>query len=108
METHGATIKLKDSVREAINADGAVLLDIEQGRCLSLNSVGAKLWAMIKEGRSLDQVAESLEKEYGVSRQIVSQDISDFVGKLEANRLIANGNPNDKKTGLLARLFGKR
>src|SRR2546423_7552409 len=43
-------IKLSENVRETITQDGAVLLDIEQGLCFSMNPVGARIWEMLKQG----------------------------------------------------------
>jgi Coenzyme PQQ synthesis protein D (PqqD) len=105
METRTSTIKVRDSIRETINADGAVLLDIDQGICLSINSVGTRIWRMIKEGHPLDEIAESLLQEYEVSREVIMQDISDFVRQLEANHLVDDGKPSRGNSGVLARLF---
>src|ERR1039458_8095163 len=35
-------------VRETASEDGAVLLDVEQGVCFSLNPVGLRIWELLK------------------------------------------------------------
>ena len=83
-----AKIKLAASVRDAINPDGAVLLDIEQGLCLSLNVVGAKIWQMLKQDWTGKQIIAALEREFGeVPRAQLQQDYIDFVRQLAANKL---------------------
>ena len=41
-------IVIAPSVRETASEDGAVLLDIEQGICFSLNPVGLKIWELLE------------------------------------------------------------
>jgi hypothetical protein len=83
-----AKVKLAASVREAMNQDGAVLLDIEQGLCLSLNVVGAKIWQMLKQDWTGEQIITALEREFAeIPRAQLQQDYIDFVRQLEANKL---------------------
>jgi hypothetical protein len=44
--------------RETASEDGAVPLDIEQGICFSLNSVGLKIWELLNKRYSVDQIAD--------------------------------------------------
>src|ERR1700737_337357 len=63
-------------VRETASEDGAVLLDIEQGICFSLNPVGLKIWDLLKTHHSVDEIADELAQDFPVSR---SQLLSDLV-----------------------------
>jgi len=63
-QMNNSAIKVAKGVRETVNQDGAVLLDIEQGLCFSLNPVGTRIWEMIKDGRSVDEIADALEEEF--------------------------------------------
>ena len=64
-----SSITLSKSVRETINQDGAVLLDIHQGLCFSMNPVGARIWEMLKQGYPPAAIVDGLEKEFeGVAR----------------------------------------
>ena len=38
---------IPDGIRETVSEDGAVLLDIDQGICFSLNPVGLKIWELL-------------------------------------------------------------
>lgn len=81
------------SVRETSSEDGAVLLDIEQGICFSLNPVGLKIWELLKKRCSLDQIADALAQEFSVPRVQLLSDANEFIGALEARHLIRR--PND-------------
>jgi hypothetical protein len=80
-------------VRETASEDGAVLLDIEQGICFSLNPVGLRIWELLKNRCSLDQIADALGQEFSVPRSQLLSDASEFLGALEAKHLIRR--PND-------------
>jgi len=75
-------------VRETASADGAVLLDIEQGICFSLNPVGLRIWELLKKRYSLDQIADDLGQDFPVPRAQLLSDASEFIESLEARHLI--------------------
>lgn len=75
-------------VRETSSQDGAVLLDIEQGVCFSLNPVGLRIWELLKKACSLDQIADALGQEFSVPRAQLLSDANEFIEALEAKHLI--------------------
>src|SRR5580693_6967311 len=86
-------------VRETASADGAVLLDIEQGICFSLNPVGLRIWELLKKRCSLDQIADALGREFSVPRSQILSDASEFVEALETRHLIRPpGHPLPRKS----------
>lgn len=100
-------MKVARGVRETVNQDGAVLLDIEQGLCFSLNPIGSRIWGMLKEGRSLDEITDALEQEFRVPRTQLLGDISDFLKQLEKMRLIGERSSPAGRRGFLSRLFAR-
>jgi hypothetical protein len=83
-------------VRETASEDGAVLLDIEQGICFSLNPVG------------LDQIADALGQEFSVPRDQLLSDASEFVGALEAKHLIRRPNDTLPKKSWFSRILPRK
>jgi hypothetical protein len=75
-------------VRETASEDGAVLLDIEQGICFSLNPVGLRIWELLKRRYSLDQIADTLAQDFSVPREQLLSDAAEFIAALETKRLI--------------------
>ncbi len=100
-------INVSDSVRDTINQDGAVLLDIEQGLCFSMNPVGAKIWEMLKQGFSPEAIVDGLEKEFqGVSRSQLEEDVTEFLQDLRKRSLIHAGEERKpKRSGVLSRFL---
>jgi hypothetical protein len=102
-QKNSAAVKISEGVRETINQDGAVLLDVEQGLCFSLNRIGAKIWKMAKDGHSLNEITDALENEFRLPRAELVADISCFFKRLEEMRLIGEQSSISKRCGLLTR-----
>src|SRR5579864_7855574 len=81
-------IVIAPGVRETASEDGAVLLDIEQGICFSLNPVGLKIWELLKTRHSVDEIADDLAQDFPISRSQILSDVVEFLRSLEAKRLI--------------------
>ena len=75
-------------VREVTSEDGAVLLDIEQGICFSLNPVGLKIWDLLKQKPSLDQIVDALATEFPIPREQLRSDALEFIDALRAKHLL--------------------
>src|SRR5713226_6163647 len=96
---------IASGVRETASEDGAVLLDIEQGVCFSLNPVGLRIWELLKKQRSLDQIAEALGQEFSVPRSQVLSDATEFIAALEAKHLIRRPHHTVPKKSWFSRIL---
>ena len=92
-------------VRETASEDGAVLLDIEQGICFTLNSAGLRIRELLKKRCSIDQIADALGQEFSVPRSQLLSDASEFIQALEAKRLIRRPNDSPSKKSWLSRIL---
>lgn len=107
--TNASELAIAPGVREVTSEDGAVLLDVEQGVCFSLNPVGLKIWELLKKGCSLEQIADALGREFSVSRTQLVSDASEFIATLEAKRLIRRPNQMlPKKPGFFENLLRRK
>ena len=100
-------LKVAKGIRETVNQDGAVLLDVQQGLCFSLNPIGTRIWEMVKDGFSLDEIADVLHQEFRLPRSQVAEDVAEFLKQLEEKRLIGEHSSSGDKRGLLSRLVGR-
>src|SRR5208282_3242887 len=101
---HAASITelaVAPGVREVTSEDGAVLLDVEQGVCFSLNPVGLKIWELLKKGCSLEQIADALGQEFSVSRPQLVSDATEFIAALEGKHLVRRPNQTTPKRSWL-------
>ncbi len=51
---------------------------------LSLNEVGAEIWAMLPEVESEEEIVQRILKDYDAEPEQVRADVSEFLGKLSA------------------------
>jgi hypothetical protein len=98
-------IVIAPGVRETASEDGAVLLDIEQGICFSLNPVGLKIWELLKTRHSVDEIADDLAQDFPISRSQILSDVVEFLRSLEAKRLIRRSGHVVSTRSWLTRIF---
>jgi hypothetical protein len=64
-------------VRQIETEDGAALLDIQQGLCLSLTSTAAEIWHLLKLKRSARQIVEILAAEFpDIPQDTIRRDVA--------------------------------
>ena len=80
--------KVSSAIRSAATPDGAVLLDIQQGRMLSLNPMGSKVFEMLRGGLDEDQIAGEISKDFGVDADFARTDILDFIRTLQKHHVL--------------------
>ncbi len=99
---------ISPDVRSTQSEDGAVLLDIRQGLCFSLNVVGARVWEKLAAGQAgitLSQLVSELAPQFAVSVDQLKADLEHYLGELEAKGLArTNGNPSSVRTSGRRRL----
>jgi hypothetical protein len=101
-------VTIAPGVRETSSEDGPVLLDIEQGICFSLNLVGLRIWELLKQRRSLDEIADALGQEFPAPRPQLLSDATEFHVALEAKHLIRRPSRALPKRPWFSRIFPLR
>jgi Coenzyme PQQ synthesis protein D (PqqD) len=86
-------LKLSGQVRSTHNQDGAVVLDIRQGRMFRLNLVGSRMLELLRQGCSETQIAAEISREFGAGREIVETDLREFLTHLQKHHLVELGPP---------------
>ena len=102
------TIVIPATIRAAASEDGAVLLDIEQGVCFSLNAVGLKIWELLKQHCSFEQIVDNLESSFPVPRPQLICDTTEFIAALEAKHLVRRASVSDMSGSRVKRWFTLR
>jgi hypothetical protein len=101
-------IIIAPGVRETTSEDGAVLLDIDQGICFSLNPIGLRIWEMLKQHYSLERIVDALERDFHVPRTDLVLDVREFLMELEFKHLIRHAGQEPAKHGWRAKMFAWR
>ena len=65
-----------------------VLLDMESENYFGLDEVGTAIWQAMQEKETLKEVFDVLLEQYEVEAEMLENDLSDFVGKLQESGLI--------------------
>jgi hypothetical protein len=68
--------------------DETVLLDLASGNYYGLDPVGARIWQLLGEGKTLAQVCDVLVAEYEVPRATLESDVEQLVGQLGEKGLL--------------------
>jgi len=71
--------------------DETVILDLAGGTYYGLDPVGARIWQLMGEAKTLGEICDTLLDEYDVSREQLERDVLDLANKLLEQKLISVG-----------------
>jgi hypothetical protein len=80
--------KVSGAIRSASTEDGAVLLDVQQGRILGLNRMGSRVFEMLQGGLDREQITGEISKDFGVDADQVRNDVRDFIRALQEHNVL--------------------
>lgn len=66
-----------------------VMLDLAKGAYFGLDPVGARMWQLLAEGKTLAEVCDAIVAEYEASRDTIEGDLLTLVDDLMKQGLIA-------------------
>jgi hypothetical protein len=69
--------------------DETVILDLASGTYFGLDPVGARIWDLMGEGRTLAEVCDQMLEEYEVTREELERDMLRLAGELATQGLIS-------------------
>lgn len=78
-------MKLNQSI--AISENGFVF-NPATGDSFTLNNTGMQIISMLKSGKTIDDIKESLTAEYDVDTMILDRYLQDFISDLKRNNLL--------------------
>ena len=56
-----------------------LMMSVDRGRYFNLNSVGARIWALLEQPMTLHALVAALTHEYEVSTQVAHQEVETFL-----------------------------
>lgn len=68
--------------------DETVILDLASGTYFGLDPVGARIWQLMAEGKSLSDICDTMLDEYDVTRDALERDVIELARGLDAQGLI--------------------
>jgi hypothetical protein len=79
---------VNESVVSAVLDDEAVLLNAESGIYYGVDAVGTRIWQLLTEGMSEDDVVNQLVDEYDVELTQLRTDVAEFLTRLHTEQLV--------------------
>lgn len=80
---------VSDDVIESPVGDELVMLHLGNSTYYGLDSMGVRVWTLIKEGQSPDDIRDTLAQDYDVDPEIIAADVARFLDELEANGMVS-------------------
>lgn len=74
----------------------AVILDTDASEYYSLNEVGTRIWTLLQEPRTLDEIVDALLEKYSVDRDQCEEDVRELLGQMMEKDLL-EVRPDDSK-----------
>jgi len=81
-------MKPREGVIAKMVGSEMVLLDYDRGIYYGLNPVGARVWQLLSDGSTVEQVVDRLTDEYDVARAALEADVAALLRELEAKELV--------------------
>jgi hypothetical protein len=91
MRSFNDTLSRRAGVELRRTSEGALLVDMQSGRCFRLNRVAERLWSLAETARSLDEICDQLASEYRVDRETIARDARAMVADLVQHGLASLG-----------------
>jgi hypothetical protein len=88
MVTEYASVVARQEQVSSDLAGETVILDLKSGVYYGLNSVGASIWNLIQEPKTINEVREALLAKYEVEPEQCDRDLLALLEQLEAEGLI--------------------
>jgi hypothetical protein len=85
------SLRLADNVVWREVGSEVVILDLTNSNYFGLNSVGSRVWRLIAEHRSIDEILTTLLNEFDVHAEQLQADIQELIEQLESKGLLIQG-----------------
>jgi hypothetical protein len=84
---HSTVVVAKEQISS--NLDGeAVILNLKSGTYYGLNTVGASIWSLIQQPRTISEIQDALLAKYEVESKQCDRDLLVMLQEMEAEGLI--------------------
>jgi Coenzyme PQQ synthesis protein D (PqqD) len=81
-------LEIPDDIMEKQLEGTTVLLSVRTGFYYTLNATGGRMWQLLRGGRSLEEIVETVAREHGEVPGRVEADLSTLVQDLESEGLV--------------------
>lgn len=86
----------RSGIEERATTTGAILVDMNTGRCFKLNRVGAEAWSLLGRQLTVDQICSEIAERYRLSVDKVAPEIAELMSTLMKAELVESVSPRDR------------
>ena len=76
-----------DLIGAAID-DEMVMMSVEHGQYYGLGGVGPRVWELIEQPQTMDQLVDQILEEFEVEREVCEKDLTEFLAQMEQLGLV--------------------
>ena len=87
VEAYSSVVAVKEQLSSEL-AGEAVILDVKSGVYYGLNEVGASIWNLIQEPKTVNEIRDAILKEYFVEPEQCDRDLKELLKQLADKGLI--------------------
>lgn len=87
IELHHIFTQSENQVSAEINGE-TVMMSVEQGSYFGLDAIGSRIWNLMEQPISLQDMIDTLVEEYDVSEVNCKNDVVKFVAELNSRGLV--------------------
>lgn len=91
MQTIQRSFQVNETVVSADLDNETVLLNVETGIYFGLDEIGTRIWSLLKDECSVEDIIRQLLDEYDIERALLEADMASFLNSLLAKGLITRG-----------------
>ena len=84
---HAVVVAIRDQVSADLAGEAAIL-NLKSGVYYGLNAVGARIWSLIQEPKSVEDIRDAILNEYDVDPERCESDLLQLLQQLAAEGLI--------------------
>jgi hypothetical protein len=87
LSVHSIVVASSEQVSCPLGEESAIL-NLKNSMYYGMNPVGTRIWTLLKEPRSVQQLRDALLNEYEVDAALCERDLLDLLGKMKSEGLI--------------------
>ena len=87
LSVHSIVVATSEQVSCPLGEESAIL-NLKNSMYYGMNPVGTRIWTLLKEPRSVQQLRDALLNEYEVDAALCERDLLDLLGKMKSEGLI--------------------
>lgn len=88
---NSVVVVAENQVSSELLDDEVVVLDVQEGAYFVLNPVGARVWSLIQEPKTVGELVDALRDEYDVEEERCAREVIDLLQDLAGRKLIDIG-----------------